>query len=345
MNFIFFTVLVSLFSSVSIASEDLYTSWYFKKNLLNLGNTFQMAKANQKVIVATIDTGLDLFHSNFTETQIVHGWDFVSNKPLQKDYHGHGTHVAGIIAGKYSGVASGISLMPLKYTIDSIQDKMEIPALLKKYKLESESDLAVELGVKAIQYAVDHNATIINYSGGGAGFSQEEFDVLKLAEKKGILVIVAAGNGSQDENGKDRGDDLSKDTKYYPCSYELSNIICVGNSDNSNNKAKSSNYGKTVVDLFAPGTEIVSSFLNKKMKALTGTSQSTPFVTGTAALIKSEHPELTGAEIKKLILDNVSYKYELKDLCKTNGLLNIENTIKAANDYSLKRKIATVKHP
>lgn len=340
MNFILKISFLVLLSN-TIYANDYFDNWYYSKNNLNLGNTFNIAKGSKNVTVAIIDTGIDANHENFHNVNIVKSFDFVKNSEIKVDNHGHGTHVAGIIAGKNTGIANGISIMPLKYTINSESDKLYANKMMKKLNINDEDEYVVSLSIKALNYAIDNKVDIINYSGGGYSYSQEEFNALKRAEDKGILVIVAAGNGNYDLQNKKFVNMNIEDNRYYPCSYKLSNIICVGNSNQLNFKEESSNYGKDIVDIFASGKQITSSLPNNKYGELTGTSQATPFVTALAALIKSEHPEMNYKEIKKEILGNASEKISLKRLCKTSGLLNIEKTLKSIEQKNKTRYVAS----
>src|SRR4029077_10572959 len=110
--------------------------------------------------------------------------------------------------------------------------------------------------VKAINYAIDHGARIINYSGGGPEFSEEEYLAIKRAESKGILFVAAAGNERQNT-------DLVENY-YYPSAYRLSNIISVAATDIHNNLLPSSNWGKKSVDVAAPGENIYSTLPQNK---------------------------------------------------------------------------------
>lgn len=340
MNFILKISLIALLSN-SLYANDSFNNWYYSKNNLNLGNTFNLAKGSKNVTVAIIDTGVDATHENFKNVNIVKSFDFVKNVENKTDLHGHGTHVAGIIAGKNTGIANGISIMPLKYTINSDSDRAYANKMMKKLNIDNEDEYVVSLSIKALNYAIDNNVDIINYSGGGYSFSQEELNALKRAESKGILVVVAAGNGNYDLQHKSGVNMNFDDYKYYPCAYNLSNIICVGNSNQLNFKEETSNYGADIVDIFASGKQITSSLPNNRYGELTGTSQATPFVTALAALIKSEHPNMNYKEIKKEILSNATEKLALKKLCKTNGILNIEKTLRNIEKKQASRSFAS----
>jgi thermitase len=168
--------------------------------------------------------------------------------------------------------------------------------------------------VKAINYAVDHGARIINYSGGGPEFSEEEYFAIKRAEAHGVLFVAAAGNESQNTD--------KTENYYYPSAYRLSNIISVAATDIHNNLLKTSNWGKKRVDVAAPGESIYSTLPGGKYGPMTGTSQATAFVSGIAALLLSQNPSLTPVQIKSLILKSVDPIPQLADKIATGGRVN-----------------------
>jgi thermitase len=205
------------------------------------------------------------------------GVDFSGTHPTQAphDAHGHGTHVAGIVKSVYPEVR----ILALKY-----------------YNPKGSGQQNLEATIKALQYAVDQGVDLINYSGGGPEASVDELRILKQAEKKGILVIAAAGN--------ERSNIDEKKNAYYPASYGLSNIITVGAHDDGLNIIPSSNFGKNTVEIAAPGHRIRSSIPGNSAGYMTGTSQATAFVTGVAALLKAKHPLLKYDQIKNIILSS-----------------------------------------
>jgi subtilisin family serine protease len=267
-----------------------YASWGIDpdKHLasINLKESWSKFKKNKEVIVAVVDTGIQGDHAflannihviNGKASSNNYGVDFsgekVTNTP--SDQHGHGTHVAGIVKSIYPDV----KILALKY-----------------YNPKASGQANLDATIKALQYAVDNNVDVINYSGGGPEASVEELRVLKAAEKKGILVIAAAGN--------ERSNIDDKRHAYYPASYGLSNIITVGAHDDGLNIIPSSNYGKNSVDIAAPGHRIRSAIPQNGAGYMTGTSQATAFVTGVAAMIKSKHPLMKYDQIKNIILSS-----------------------------------------
>ncbi|HXH32457.1 MAG TPA: S8 family serine peptidase [Bacteriovoracaceae bacterium] len=280
-------------STLAYGPENLisrYASWGIDpdKHLasINLKDSWEKFQKNKEIVVAIIDTGIQGDHAFLVNNIHVigskkssanFGVDFSSgtatNTPV--DNHGHGTHIAGII----KSVFPDVKLLALKY-----------------YNPKASGQANLDATIKALQYAVDHNVDMINYSGGGPEASVEELRVLKQAEAKGILVIAAAGNEKSNIDDKRHA--------YYPASYGLSNIITVGAHDDSLNIIPSSNYGKNSVDIAAPGHRIRSAIPGNGAGYMTGTSQSTAFVTGVAALIKSKYPRMKFDQVKNIILSS-----------------------------------------
>lgn len=215
------------------------------------------------VTIAVLDTGCDVNHPCLKDRIIG-----VRNCTAGKiddvtDIHGHGTHVSGIIAGNrikmgVTGVAPDANLLIVKV-------------------LGNDGNASYMTIVKGIEYAIEQKVDIINLSLGGG----KDYDPLKAVIKKavnsGISVVVASGN-----SGDGRSD---TDEKFYPAYYE--EVIEVGAIDLSDNMASFSN-SNDQMDVCAYGVETTSTYPNNKYARCTGTSQSTPHVSGTLALLKQK---------------------------------------------------------
>ncbi len=272
-------------------------NWALKK--IKSEQAWKISEGKKDIVIAVIDTGIDTEHPDLKENlwfnpgeigrdkngndkssngidddkngfvDDIHGWNFVRNNNDVKDYHGHGTHVSGIIAGRgiknpaFRGVAPNVKIMTLKY-----------------YDKKGAKDKSVEYTIRAIQYAIQMKVQIINYSGGGTSQSFSEKIAIQQAAKAGILFVAAAGN-------KGVNSDLMG---FYPAGYALDNIISVGAMNEQNQILKSSNFGASAVDIAAPGEHILSTLPGGKYGFMTGTSQATAYVTGVAALILSVKP-------------------------------------------------------
>jgi subtilisin family serine protease len=308
-----------------------YVSWGVNPSnpaSINLLDAWKQFKKKREIVVAVIDTGIDREHpflenNIFVETGKVDpsnfGVDFSKDKKAKgtpTDNHGHGTHVSGIIKSIYPDV----KILALKY-----------------YNPNASGVDNLNSTVEALRYAVDHNVDIINYSGGGPEAASEELRVLKEAERKGILVVAAAGNEESNIDDKKKA--------YFPASYGLKNIITVTAHDEDLKILNSSNYGQISVDIFAPGYRIKSSLQNGRSGYLTGTSQATAFVTGVAALIKAEFPQITTEKIKEIIKASAKKEVTMEGKCATGGRLDAGSALalaaQAAGESNPQRRLAT----
>lgn len=255
--------------------------------------------------------GLDDDNNGFIDD--VAGWDFVNNQPLPFDSHGHGTHIAGIIAAQSSngigatGVCPNVSIMALKY-----------------YDSGSNGVNNLQNTVRAIQYAVRMGAHIINYSGGGSEPASTERMAVEEANRKGVLLVAAAGNDGHNNSI----------SPYYPASYPVDNIIGVASVNQKNQLLSSSNYG-TTVHVAAPGLGILSTVPGARFATMSGTSQATAFVSGAAALLASQNRGKGASfdfhQIKQWILDGAKPlpSNENKSIV-ISGLLSIPGSLAQA---------------
>ncbi len=306
-------------------------------------DAWKIEEGSRSVIVAVIDTGLDASHPALTANiwrdtkaeaakpqlleltptttsgvaqdkasvnKSVYGWNFVTDRANPSDEHGHGTHVAGIIGAVndpksgVSGVAHRVSIMAVKYYSDANTGQVNLKNT-----------------VRALNYAVEHGAKIVNYSGGGPEPSEEEYLALKKAEARGVLVVSAAGN-------EHHNTDLPE-YNYFPAAYRLTNMISVASTDIRNNLLASSNWGKTKVDVAAPGENIFSTLPGGGYGRMSGTSQATAFVSGIAALLLSRDPTLTPQQIKEIIMASVDRFPQLANKLVTGGRVNAYSALLA----------------
>ncbi|MEM7109289.1 MAG: S8 family peptidase [Bacteroidota bacterium] len=247
----------------------------------------------------------------------------------------HGTHVAGIIAANrdnntgINGIANNSEIMVIRAVPDGD---------------ERDKDIA-----NAIIYAVDNGAHIINMSFGKSYSPQKEAvdKAVKYAEKKGVLLVHAAGNSSKDI---DKGSNFP--TKKYAENSNASNWLEIGASswgDNENFVGAFSNYGKETVDVFAPGVQIYSTTPDNNYKKYDGTSMAAPATSGVAALLMSYFPNLSVTQVKDIILksarkfDNLEVfkpgkegeKVNFNELSITGGIVNAYEAVKMAQEMSV----------
>lgn len=256
--------------------NDPYYAFQWGNQMIRADLAWDKANLVEKsnVIVAVLDTGVNINHEDLKQVTIP-GIDLADDKNSTNDVVGHGTHVAGIIAGKannatgISGIAPDSKIMPVKVLDDEgIGDDANI--------------------VEGIKYATDHGAQVINMSLGGPGTSEVLQDAINYATNRGVNVVVAAGNenGPIDTPGNCKG------------------VITVGAIDRNLKKADYSNYGNKL-DVVAPGSDILSTYMDGKGPSgytyFSGTSMATPFVSGVVALIKSVNPTLSPEAVTDII--------------------------------------------
>lgn len=248
---------------------------------INPGEACKSQTSDDYYVCEKSKNGIDDDNDGFIDD--VHGWNFVGNNNNLRDNHGHGTHIAGIIAadGRRNngiiGMAPGASIIVAKY-----------------YDPQAPPSNNLVNTVRAIRYCTAVGATIINYSGGGLEPSEKEKDAIrdaKSADGKPILFIAAAGNERSNSDIK----------KYYPADYDLPNIISVTATDENSNVLDSSNYGEWSVDIPAPGKKIYSTLPNGGYGFMTGTSQATAVVTGAAALVRSKFPDHSAEQVIQIL--------------------------------------------
>ena len=260
---------------------------------------------------------------------------YYGNNKLQGPDAMHGTHVAGTIGAirnndiGMDGIATDVKIMVIRTVPDGD---------------ERDKDVA-----NSIIYAVDNGAQIINMSFGKSysPYKKVVDKAVKYAEKKGVLLVHAAGNDGQDNDIKKNFPNAG----YLKSSKRCKTWVEVGASswqEKGNFVAGFSNYGRKTVDIFAPGMQIYSTVPDNKYQNSQGTSMASPVVAGVAALVLSYYPNLTAEELKDILLKSVTdygssevnipgekdKKTEFKTLSVSGGVVNAYNALKLAESMS-----------
>ncbi len=258
----------------------------------------------------------------------------------------HGTHVGGIVGAVRNnnigmdGVAANVKLMSVRTVPDGD---------------ERDKDVA-----NAIRYAVDNGASVINMSfGKGFGTHKDIVDAaVKYAESKDVLLVHAAGNSAQDNDNTDNFPNAMYEKKtgflFFKKKRKAKNWIEVGAlnyKEGEDAVAPFSNYGQTVVDIFAPGMKIYSTMPENEYAQLQGTSMAAPVVAGVAAVIRSVYPALTAEQVKEAIMNSVTkLNHNVKvpgtkdivpfsKLSVSGGVVNLYNALVYASTMKGKKKI------
>jgi len=283
------------------------------QDLSSLSSSWNAGFKGQGVIIAVVDTGVDITHpqiapnvytnkleipnngiddDNNGYVDDVHGWDYFHDSP---DFQGnimHGTHVAGIAAarseaGIMQGSAPEAKILPLKFIEPD------------KGGYLSHAIYAIDYALKAAE--LNNKPLVINASWGGTDCSKTLQNKMLELENKRVLYTVAAGNSG-----------LNIDYyPVYPAAFSFINQITVAAGTYRQVLASFSNYGQKV-DIVAPGFDIFSTIPGGYVRAH-GTSMAAPFVAGAAALLWSEFPEATPVQIKEaLVSGSTPGPYEVR---------------------------------
>jgi subtilisin family serine protease len=283
------------------------------------GETAWKRSLGSKVVVAVVDTGIQLDHADLASqlwrnpnepingvdddhdgfVDDVNGANFVSGNGNPDDPNGHGTANAGIIAAAtgnregIAGIAPQASLMAVR--VVGAGGECDEHAL-----------------AAGIRYAVDHGARIINISIIGFGRSHVLARSLRYAGANDVLVVFAAGNSAQ---RLDQGPN-------YPASFHFVNTITVTASDADDRLAVFAARGPHSIQIAAPGVSIYTTDRGNTYASRSGTSQAAPMVAGAAALVWALNPALTAAQVKRIILGSADRVAELAGAVDEGRRLN-----------------------
>lgn len=270
---------------------------------------WEETKGDEKVIIAVLDTGVDLTHPDIENKIQASGRDFANDDVDATDDNGHGTHVAGIAAAEanndegIAGVAWNCKILPVKV-------------------MDAEGSGFYSWIIEGIRWAADNGADVINLSLGGDEQAQSLEDAVRYAYEKDIVIVAAAGNDAT--------------SVLYPAAYD-DYCLAVAASDYNDSRPDWSNFGPEV-DVTAPGERVISLVPtwfwgpgSIPYAFGSGTSMSTPHVAGLVALIKSLKPWLKASEIMNVIrysADDVnSADYPGKDEFTGYGRVNMEKAL------------------
>lgn len=252
----------------------------------------------------------------------------------------HGTLISGVIANTLEAISEEKDFYSIKI----------MSGVVAAYGDEHDKDIAL-----AIRYAVDNGAKVINMSFGKDFSLHKEwvYDALQYAEKKDVLIVSSAGNSGVNLDTKDNY--FVNDVDYEAQKEIVNNFMLIGESmyyKDHRLKSKKSNYGKEMVDIFAPGyaLETIHPNRNPKEVKVAGTSFSSAVVSTIAALIRSYYPSLTANQVKQLLMDSgtsfenleVEVKHPNKEiemipfseLSKSGKIINAYNAFQFAQKIS-----------
>jgi thermitase len=321
----------------SMTPNDPFFPQQWGMTVVEAPEAWDITTGSSNVIVAVLDTGLDSTHPDFAGN-VIQGENFVAvpHNTDTTDDNGHGTHVSGIIGAVgnngvgVAGLMWGVRIMPVKF-------------------LDANGTGFTSDEIEGIDFAIAHGAKIINASFAGGGFDRSEYDAVAQANAAGVLLMAAAGNGSGSFCDQLPGTNIDSSlSPCYPASFSnpndsnlmkaglpaLPNIISVASTSQSDALSSFSNFGPGSVQVAAPGINILSTVPlsltspfcdggpEKGYEFCSGTSMSTPFVSGLAGLVYSHNPNLSHTQVRSVILNTVDPLPSLSGKITTGGRIN-----------------------
>ncbi|HKG58263.1 MAG TPA: S8 family serine peptidase [Pyrinomonadaceae bacterium] len=295
-----------------------------------------------RVVIGVIDQGIDFNHPDLNAniwinpgeiagngidddangfTDDVRGFNFVNNNGSTfsgSSAEDHATHVAGI-AGAVGN--NGVGIAGVNWSV----------GLMSLRFLDQNGFGNTSHAIDAIQYArtmrnlwvstggmKGANIRVLNASFGGALFSQQFVDAINQADTAGLLFVAAAGN--VDNGTIEPNNDL---VPHFPSNFDAPNIISVAASNSSDGLTSFSHFGPTSVDIAAPGNSIISTTPNNNYQFFSGTSMAAPQVSGAAALLWAQNPNLTVQQVKNLLMADGNVIAGFADKILSQRRLNI----------------------
>ncbi|MCK5072460.1 MAG: S8 family serine peptidase, partial [Bacteriovoracaceae bacterium] len=287
---------------------------------------WDITTGSRNIKIAVIDTGIDYTHPDLKDNMWVneaekngtegvdddnngyvddiYGYDFANNDGDPRDGHGHGTHCAGTIGATHNneigvaGVMNRLQLVALKFLTDS-------------------GSGSSEAAIKSIDYATKLGVDVMSNSWGGGTFSNALEDAIKRASDAGIIFVAAAGNSGTDNDSK----------PHYPSNYEVENVIAVASHTSEEILSNFSCFGKTSVDIAAPGSNIMSTVSGGGYKSYSGTSMATPHVSGSLGLLVSHIGRLSHVQMRERLLATSEYSPSYVGKTASSGRLNLYNLL------------------
>lgn len=252
-------------------NDTYYTEYQWNLPLIGMEQSWDISEGSSDVIVAVVDTGVDLEHPEFAG-KLVEGYNVLEDNNKPQDDNGHGTHVSGVIAAKTNN-KDGIAGMTWKSKL------MPVKAIGA-----DGSGSAVDIA-QGIYWATDHGADVINLSVGNYTSSAALKEACQYAYEKNVVLVAASGNDASDQPS-------------FPAAYDQ--VLSVAAVDHRKERADFSNFGEHI-DVSAPGVDIPSTYIYSDYASLSGTSMACPHVAALAALVRSVHPDMKNRDVMEVI--------------------------------------------
>lgn len=288
------------------------------QQMIEVSALYDVGARGQGVLIGVVDSQIDVDHPQLRPRVSPNPGEIPGNgidddgNGFIDDYYqtnfshydslknGHGTHVSGIILADHEkGPVRGVA-----------PEAMLIAAPF----IGPDGSGSLGDAIAALNHVAARGAKIVNASWGGAPCIPSLATTFRELEKKGLLIVVAAGNSGRDI-------DVSPE---YPASFSLGTQLTVAASSPSDFMANWSNSGFSLVNLAAPGVNIYSVIPGQRGEFMDGTSMAAPFVSGAAALLWSLRPQATARDIRAALIrgvDVLPYPREFK--VSSKGRLNV----------------------
>lgn len=301
-----------IYHAALVPNDPFYTiQWGLPK--IGMEEAWNLATGSADVVVAVIDTGIDLNHPDLAGNlwtnpgeipgnaidddgngyvDDVHGWNSNASSSDIQDTVGHGTHVSGIIGAVgnngvgVSGINWEASIVAVKASSGDSFTTLDLAEGIDYVTALKEENSVNVVAINASLGGPVNEDLLLNQAIGGAG-------------NAGILFVAAAGNNGTDNDV----------TPFYPASLFMPHVLSVAGTDENDALAnfgggQASNYGRRTVHLVAPGKNIQSTYRDAGYLSLSGTSMSAPHVTGVLALLKAGDPNLDWIALKNKVLSS-----------------------------------------
>jgi subtilisin family serine protease len=287
--------------AVLTPNDPYYAGYQWHLPKIQAPAAWDITTGSTKPIIAVVDTGVFASHPDLSG-KILPGYDYVNNDSDPADDYGHGTEVSGTAAAFGN---NGVGVAGVAFANQILAVKV----------LDSTGSGTYSAIVNGITYAADHGARIINLSLGGPSSSSSLQSAIDYAWSKNIVTVAAAGNSGNN-------------TLQYPAA--CNHVVAVSATDSNDALASFSSYG-TDVALSAPGVNIATTSMDGGYVSVSGTSFSSPIVSGVVALMATVNPQLSNAQLVALLEQNtddlgaVGY-----DTFYGNGRVNAYKAVTAA---------------
>jgi subtilisin family serine protease len=320
-------------SSTITPNDEFFDKLWGLNTLQGIGapEGWEVKRTSEEIVVAVVDTGVDYSHPDLMQNMWTNLGEIPANG-IDDDANGyiddvygvntssysgdpfddnfHGTHVAGTIAGignnsiGITGVAWNAKIMALKF-------------------LDKNGSGSISSAIAALNYLLDMKqrgvpVMVANNSWGGTNYSAPLESVIQKLAEAGIVFVAAAGNDSADNDA----------VTAFPANAKSANVISVGAIDREQNLASFSNYGATSVHIAAPGVGILSTSPRGEYRVLSGTSMAAPYVSGAAALLLAQNPQLSPTQVKQDLIESGADRAGLAGMSLSGRTLHLARLLK-----------------